>query len=340
VSNIFDVRRKVTLLVQDLQGLAKVLQADQRYPALEMILSRGRHFRAEAQSPDHFRFQLFGVQPEGELPIAALTRAGDGVQKPDPNQYWLRTDPVTLWADMAGVVMTGYGFADLDEFERNEIENSVRSVLLEEGIHLHADHTERWCIALGEPLDFRFTPLEEALGMDLAEAMPEQAEALHWRRIMNEIQIALHACPVNVRRRQRGQQEINSVWFWGGGFIPDASRHGAFETVYSDNPVSRGLATINDCRLKHQSELSAVDFDSDGQSVLVDWSSGSGDPYRELKLLDDLANRLLAGLHSQATELEVYCGKRNGWRFNQRSSRKFWRRISSLAVIYNHRFTE
>jgi len=112
----------------------------------------------------------------------------DGARKPDPNQYWLRTDPVTLWADMARVVMTSYGFADLDEFERNEIENSVRSVLLEEGIHLHADHTERWCIALGEPLNFRFTPLEEALGMDLAEAMPEQAEALHWRRIMNEIQ--------------------------------------------------------------------------------------------------------------------------------------------------------
>ena len=50
------------------------------------------------------------------------------------------------------------------EFERNEIENTVRSVLLEEGIHLHADHTERWCIALGEPLGFSFTPLEEALG--------------------------------------------------------------------------------------------------------------------------------------------------------------------------------
>jgi hypothetical protein len=332
--------RKVTLLVQDLQGLAKFLQADQRYPALEMILSRGRHFRAEAQSPDHFRFRLFGVRSDGELPIAALTRAGDGAQKPDPQQYWLRTDPVTLWADMARVVMTSYGFADLDEFERNEIENSVRSVLLEEGVHLHADHTERWCIALGEPLSFRFTPLEEALGMDLAEAMPEQPESLHWRRIMNEIQMALHACPVNVRRRQRGQQEINSVWFWGGGFIPDASRHGVFDTVYSDNPVSRGLGTINDCRLKHQSEAGAVDFSTDGQSVLVDWSSGSGDPYRELKLLENLASRLLEDVRGAAIKLEVYCGKHNGWRFRKRSGRKFWRRIRSLAEVCNQRFSE
>ena len=333
-------KRKVILLVQDLQELARVLQADQRYPALEMILSRGRHFRIEAQSPDHFRCSLFGVQSDGVLPVAALTRAGDGAPKPDPNQYWLRTDPVTLRADMARVVMTGYGFADLDEFERNEVGNSVRSVLLEEGIHLHADHPERWCIALDAPLDFEFTPLEEALGMDLAEAMPEQPQALHWRRIMNEIQIALHACPVNVRRRQKGQQEINSVWFWGGGFIPEAPQHGVFETVYSDHPVSRGLATINDCRLKHQSELSAVDFGSDGQSILVDWVSGSDDPYHELNLLEELANRLLAELYSLATEFEVYCGKRNGWRFKRQSGRKFWRRIRSLSEICNHRSAE
>jgi len=332
--------RKVTLLVQDLQRLASVLQPDQRYPALEMILSRGRYFRAKSQSPDHFRFSLFGIKPDGELPIAALTRAGDGTQKPEPHQYWLRTDPVTMWADMARVVMTSYGFADLNEFERNEIENCVRMVLLEEGIHLHADHTERWCIALSEPLNFKFTPLEEALGMDMTEVMPEQSESLHWRRIMNEIQMALHSCPVNVRRRQSGQQEINSVWFWGGGFIPDASRHGVFDTVYSDNAVSRGLATINDCRMKFQSELTAADFRGDGQSILVDWTSGLSDPYRELKLLEGMANRLLERVRAGGTTLLVHCGRRNGWRFNQHSGRKFWRRRNSLANICNSQFPE
>lgn len=328
------------MLVQDLQELAKVLQLEQRYPALEMIFSKGRYFRAETQSPDHFRFGLFGVKSRDELPIAALTRADESRQKPEANQYWLRADPVTLWADMARVVMTSYGFADLDEFERSEIENCVRSVLLEEGIHLHADHTERWCIALGEPLNFSFSPLEEALGTDMAETLPKQAESLYWRRIMNEIQIALHACPVNMRRRQSGQQEINSVWFWGGGFIPEASRHSVFDTVYSDNPVSRGLATINDCRLKHQSELGSVDFSRDGESILVDWSPVTGEPFSEVKRLEKLADQLLTQLGSPVSELEVYCGKRNGWRFNRRNHRKFWRRRRSLAEICNHRFAE
>lgn len=333
-------KRKVTVLVQDLQRLAVGLKRNQRYPALEHMLSKGRHFTAQAESPDHFRFRLFGVEPDGELPIAALTRAADGNQKPAPHQYWLRTDPVSIWADMARLVMTGYGLADLDEFERNEIENTVRSVLLEEGVHLHADHTERWCIALSEPLGFSFTPLEDALGMDMAEVMPEQPESLYWRRIMNEIQIALHSCAVNVRRRQHGMREINSVWFWGGGFIPDASRHRVFTTVYSDNPVSRGLSSINDCRLKAQNQASVVDLHEDGNSILIDWSPRLRDPLVELKLLDRLAKRLLARVRSENMEIVVYCGKHNGWRYDRRAGRRFWRRIHSLAYICNSRFPE
>jgi len=332
--------RKVTLLVQELQRLVQATGPDKRYPALEMLLSRGRHFRKDAQSPDHFRFDLFGVKSDGELPVAALTRAGDAAQNPEAQQYWLRTDPVTMWADMARVVMTSYGFADLDQFERDEIENTVRSVLLEEGIHLHTDHPERWCIALGEPLGFNFTPLEDALGVDMAEVMPEHAESLHWRRILNEVQIALHSCPVNVRRRNMGQQEINSVWFWGGGFIPDAARHGVFNTVYSDEPVSRGLATINDCRLRLPAEVNSVNFSRDGQSILLDWTIDSNDPELELGRLEGLAERLLVQVRNDATELELYCGKGHGWRFDRRSDRKFWRRRRRLTEICNSLLVE
>jgi len=332
--------RKVTLLVEDLQRLAGFLKPQQRYPALEQLLSKGRHFPAQAESPDHFRFRQFGVEPDGELPIAALTRASDSSQNPASHQYWLRTDPVSLWADMARVVMTSYGLADLNEFERNEIENTVRLVLQEEGVQLHADHTERWCIALSEPLGFSFTPLADALGRDMSDIMPEQPESLYWRRILNEIQIALHSSPVNIHRRQQGLGEINSVWFWGGGFIPDASRHRVFDTVYSDNPVSRGLANINDCRLKDQREASFVDLHDDGQSILIDWSSGRHDPFEELKSLEDLAKRLLERTRSEDMGLILYCGKHNGWRYDRRSGLRFWRRIRSLAEICTSRFPE
>jgi hypothetical protein len=234
---------------------------------------------------------------------------------------------------MARVVMVGHGFADLDEFERNEVEKVVRSVLGQEGITLQSDHPERWYIALNEPLKFGFTPLEEALGMDMADVLPEQPESLRWRRIMSEIQIALHASSVNLRRRQTGRQSVNSFWFWGGGFIPNAAAQGVFSTVYSDNPVTAGLAMISDYRLRKQNEAGQVKFGDDGQSVLVDWSISSRDPKEELNRLENFVKRLLGKVRSGSIGLVFYGGSKIGWRYGRSSDMRFWRYRQPLAKI-------
>jgi hypothetical protein len=275
---------------------------------------------------------MFGIEQDKDIPVAALTHVNDRKTQARNDYYWLRTDPVTVWADMARVFMTSHGFADLNPYERNEIENCVRQVLEEEGVNLHADHPERWCIALDKPLEFDFTPLDQAVGMNLADSLPDHPEARHWRRILNEIQVALHHCPVNVRRRQNGQQEINSVWFWGGGFIPDAAPHDLFDTVYSNHPVTRGLAIINDCRLKTQAET-AADFAEDGRTILVDWITSSRDAEWELSRLEPLAGALFDRVRRREVHLSLYDGSGSGVEFSRASTRRFWRRVRPLAAL-------
>lgn len=320
----------VTLLVEDLGRLAVAVDEGERFPALEQILCRGVGCPLDTDTPNHLRFALFGIQPSEDLPVAALTHINDREHNPGNDYFWLRTDPVTMWADMARVFMTDYGFADLNPFERNEIENCIRSVLEEEGIDLHSDHPERWCIALDKPLDFDFTPLDEAIGMDVADALPNHPEARYWRRVLNEIQIALHNCPVNVRRRMGGKQEINSVWFWGGGFIPEAAPHDIFDTVYSNHPVTRGLAIINDCRLRRKSEVEDTRFQEDGRSVLIDWSIESRDPKQELQRIEWLAQQLLALLKPEQLALTLFDGSGQGRIYDRKSRRRFWRRNKPL----------
>ena len=321
------------MLAQDLQALAHFADDKKRYPALETLFFRGYQFRVESEDPDRFRLQMFGLDPHDELPIASLSRAADQGENPGQNQYWIRLDPVTLRADMASVVMTSHGFADLDEVERKEIENVVRAVLSGESLVLRSENPERWYLALDEPLEFCFTPLGDALGMDISEFLPEHAEFLSWRRIMNEIQIALHASTVNVRRRQNGQQTINSFWFWGGGFIPVADKQGVFNTVYSDNPVTRGLAIINDYRLGTQTAAEETKFDQDGQSVLVDWTVGSRDAKQELNRLEFFVKRLLGEVRAGSIELVFYSGRSEGWRYGRSSGMRFWRYRQPLSKI-------
>mgnify|MGYP001580405354 FL=1 len=320
----------ITLLVEDLGRLVAAADASERLPSLEQIFSRGVGCPLDSDTPNHLRFAFFGIEHPGDLPVAALTHVNDREHNPRNDYFWLRTDPVTMWADMARVFMTDYGFADLNPFERNEIENCIRSVLEEEGIQMHSDHPERWCIALDKPLDFDFTPLDEAIGMDVADALPNHPEARYWRRILNEIQVALHNCPVNVSRRMSGKQEINSVWFWGGGFIPDAAPHDIFDTVYSNHPVTRGLAIINDCRLKRKSEVENTEFKDDGRSILIDWSIESRDPKRELMQIEWLSQRLLALVKPEHVALTLFDGSGQGRIYDRKSGRRFWRRNKPL----------
>ena len=311
--------------------MAGALDGSCRFPALELVFARGRVVRIDSAAANHLRFALFGIEPDGVLPVAALTHVSDRKATQLDDYYWLRSDPVTLWADMAQVFMTSHGFADLDPYERNEIENCVRGVMQEEGIDFHSDHPERWCIALNKPLVFEFTPLDEALGMDLADVIPKHPQARFWRRILNEIQVALHHCPVNIERRLSGKQEINSVWFWGGGVIPDSAAHDLIDTVYSNNPVTRGLAIINDCRLKPQSRSGEGDFSRDGRSILVDWLPASRHAMEELQQLEDLVSHFLTLADQGRIELPLYDGNGEGRFYDRRARHRFWRRRTPLV---------
>ena len=115
----------ITLLVEDFQGLVRASDPNQRYPALEQVLAKGNTHQIESITANHLRLSLFGMDPQNEFPVAALTQLADGVIEHSDKDYWLRADPVTMRSDMAQVFLTSYGFADLDEDERRTIERCV-----------------------------------------------------------------------------------------------------------------------------------------------------------------------------------------------------------------------
>src|SRR3546814_15930088 len=63
-----------------------------------------------------------------------------------------------------------------------------------------------------------------------------------WRSLLNEAQIILHNHPWNARRAAAGKPPVNSLWFWGGGMLPDsvATHQGQ---VASDDVLLQALAS-------------------------------------------------------------------------------------------------
>lgn len=322
---------RLTILVEDLANLAGAIPGGKSCPSIELLLARGRFHRAPDLNADGQRMSLFGL-PDGEVPVAALTRLAEGDGPMPAGRYWLRADAVSQRADMIRVFMTGAGLEGLTGTERQGICRCIEQVFDDEGLEHHAGAEGRWTLALESQPEFSFLPLEEALGLDMADALPEEPEARDWRRIMNEVQVALHNHPVNIARRQSGELLVNGCWIWGGGFLPASATENLFDAVFSVNPVSCGLALLNDIELR---DLRAFDSSGsvNGGRVLLDWTVESRDAGAELDRLESLCEGLLFRVRKGS--LAIFLAGPDGltWEIDRRSLRRFWRKKAPLPEL-------
>lgn len=318
----------VTLFVEDLESLAAALPPGQRLPALESILARGKFSQAPADSANHVRFQLLGIETNGPPPVAALCRIADRGPGQAGGNYWLRADPVTLRADMSRVFMTSCGFADLDQAERHEVTKLARETLGREGISLEESRAGHWLIPLDAPLAFDFVPLYQALGRDLADVLPEGPAASRWKKIMTDFQVELHQSGLNGRRREQGKQEINSLWFWGGGSAPAVGPL-PFPALVSDDPVSRGLALQAGVPVRED-----VDFSTLSEPVLVDCLMHTGDAQQEACGLEGRVRQLLDSPAAKKHGFRLVSGAGRRWDVSTFDRARFWKKRRPLSESF------
>ena len=218
------------------QGLtADAARAVGRADALPPAEAGGR-----AQLQRHFEWL-----PRG-WPVAALTRSVDANDA--DSAQWLRADPAWVRPDINGARLLAVGDGlELAREDADALLPSLRTLFGDAGFPIDAPSPSRWYLRLppGAQLP-AFADPEEALGTDLSEALvgtpAADANARRWRSLLSEAQVILHNHPWNQRRESRGLAPVNSLWFWGGGMLPDAvaSPHAR---IRSDEVLLRALAT-------------------------------------------------------------------------------------------------
>lgn len=189
-------------------------------PAAGKILGRADR---GADMPPGERAQLqryFELLPRG-WPMAAITRdadAGDAAAN-----AWLRADPVCLRPDMSGARLVAWGNLGLSASEADTFLRALRPVFGDAGFLISATAPERWYVQLPRESKLpSFTDPRDALGENLLAHLPEGPEAKRWRVLLNDAQVTLHNHPRNAERLAAGLMPVNSLWFWGGGVLPDA----------------------------------------------------------------------------------------------------------------------
>lgn len=69
--------------------------------------------------------------------------------------------------------------------------------------------------------------------------MPTGADAAAYRRLVSEVEMALHDHEINIRRQDDGLPPINCLWFWGGGYAPEQHAE-PLPPLFADDPLLRG----------------------------------------------------------------------------------------------------
>jgi hypothetical protein len=331
---------RLVVFVEHLQPLARVvMQAPPGTPGLEAdsllrFMSRADSIAIQPGSADSARCRLFRLTDIGSPPVAALTHLAEQAATAQPGQdgYWLRIDPLVLRPDRMRVFVLATGMADYDESEQGQVLRCMEEVLENEGLTPVRGHGHVR-VALNEALPFRFLPLDRLLGMDLGDALPDHPDARPWRRLANELQIALHHLPVNQQRRQQGRTEINAAWAWGGGFLPSPVSPPAFKRVFSDHPVSQGMACLHGLQLEPAEDaLKPGRALLDGDSLL-DWTALGGDGLVEWQRLESLFSWLLGHVRRNGGVVSLQSAGGREWRLSRLALRRFWRRGATLRKL-------
>jgi len=236
--------------------------------------------RADAAAPGEpgGRAQLlrhFELLPRG-WPVAALTRqldAGDAALA-----AWVRADPAHVRPDINGARLLACGSGlGMDADDCRALLPALRPLFGDAGFPIDAPHPERWYLRLPREARLpRFVTPEQALGADLFEQLPASdnaPEGRRWRALLSEAQVVLHNHPWNARRAQAGKAPVNSLWFWGGGILPDHVSANGLVQVASDEVLVRALATAAGCRVS-----SSASFALPGADALCDLRNERGLP--------------------------------------------------------------
>ena len=202
-------------------------------------LGRADSHRAEQGDRAQLR-RHFTLVPD-HWPLAALARRVDANDA--ETACWLRADPAHVRPDINGARLLACG--DGLQLTRQDVDAllpALKPVFGDVGFPIDAPVPGHWYLRL--PREARppaFAEPSQALGGDVSEQVPEGDAGRRWRVLLSEAQVVLHNHPHNDRRIAEGRPAVNSLWFWGGGILPDVVRT-THARAWSDDETLRALA--------------------------------------------------------------------------------------------------
>ncbi len=220
-------------------------------PQLKSMLARAAMTTDAGGDAESWLCNRFGIARQQDWPLAPLLAAHEGLSA--HGGYWLCATPVHLATRRNALVLADPALLEITAEASAALVLTLADHLRDENMTLHAPRPGVWFLRCDAAPVMSTTSLATATGRDVRSFLPQGKDGARWHRTLTEMQMLLHAHPMNDARESRGLLPVNSVWLWGGGTLPAPSPK-AFDAAWSDDATVRALAHHGGCRIERRPE--------------------------------------------------------------------------------------
>jgi hypothetical protein len=302
---------EVAIILSDLY-----LDRDSAVPQAALpALARIARFAGVSPLPGDWRGWLAGWLGRADLAAACNTApalvAAAALPPSDalPNgtgSVWLAT-PLHLIAGLSSVHLDYRGLLQLDALTLDLLRHDFDRDFAARGFSLKS-LTGGGLLACGprcNPLPQTHDPAR-LLGSGIAGSTVHGPGATALLALSAELEMWLHAHPLNAARARRREPPLTTLWLWGGGeplaqgprpAVPEAHREATFMTVFGADAVLAGLCTLSGAHLRPPA-ANAHDILGSGAArtaaVIELFRTDQPQPATLMDLLEHLDERVLA----------------------------------------------
>ena len=256
--------------------------------------------------------------------LAALRAWGDLGKEPDG---WIcGADPVFLEAQLDKLYLRALGNEELAPSELAACVSSIEDALGSQGSQQFCQFGTNSYLLSDEPILTADLPAEAVQGLVAPHYMPRGPAAAGHNRLVSEVQMVLYENPTNLARLAEGKEPVSSLWFWGGGTVPQLSKR-SMPKLFSSDSLLRGYWHAVAAHVAAAPASSGELNDVLSENVVVD-----------LRSLGDTGEQMIAVLRKVLARRvldELVLLFADGLRVSlqHRDRLRFWRRESSLLKL-------
>lgn len=130
-------------------------------------------------------------------------------------------DPVHLQAGSDHARLVPAAALQLSEEDADVLITALNRLVSDDGIDFSRGRSAgHWYLSGLPAAALASWPTHVIAHRNAGDFVQRHADAAAWQRLMTEVQMLLHAHPLNSDRDERGLPAINGVWFWGGAQLP------------------------------------------------------------------------------------------------------------------------